>query len=124
MGNAAAQTKPRRSNGEGSVYETADGRLRGEITVTNPMTGAKARRVVSGRTRAEVTRKLHDLRRETERGNPATETTGAFLTGWLEADKSPSVRPGDNVSSTSASTCCPRSDTSGCRCSAQPTLSE
>jgi predicted glutamine amidotransferase len=40
----------RRSNGEGSLYRTADDRWRGAVLVTNPLTGGRARRYASGRT--------------------------------------------------------------------------
>ena len=82
----------RRSAREGSIYETGDGRLRGAITVINPITGVRSRRVVSGRTRAEIVRKLKALETEASAGNVATETTGAYLNRWLEADKL-TVRP-------------------------------
>ena len=52
MGHA---TKPRRSAGEGAIYDTADGRLRGSLLVQFP-DGRTKRVYVSGRTRAEVVR--------------------------------------------------------------------
>jgi hypothetical protein len=84
--------RPRRPNGEGSIYETADGRLRGALVVTNPATGRPARRIVTGRTRAEVSRKLDALRREAASGNLATGTTAEYLTRWLESGRH-SIRP-------------------------------
>jgi integrase len=41
------------------------------------------RRYVSGRTRADVVRKLDELRREAEAGFPTGETTGDYLAGWI-----------------------------------------
>lgn len=49
--------RPRRSAGEGAIYETADGRLRGSVLVDFP-DGRQKRVYVSGRTRADVVRKL------------------------------------------------------------------
>jgi integrase len=82
----------RRSKGEGSVYETADGRVRGSLIVTHPDTGQAVRRVVSGRTRADVVRKLDKLKAEGSAGFPSGETTGAYLTHWIVAVK-PRLRP-------------------------------
>jgi integrase len=84
--------RARRSNGEGAVYRTAEGRWRAALTVTNPTTGQPSRRVVSARTRAEVVRKLDNLKRDTSTGNLATETTAAYLARWLETGRQ-SIRP-------------------------------
>lgn len=80
--------KPRRANGEGSIYETADGRLRGAIAWTDAH-GKRQRRVVAGRTRAEVRRAIGKIRSELEQGvAPApTGTVGEFLDSWLEASR-------------------------------------
>lgn len=82
----------RRPNGEGSIYATADGRLRGSLIVTNPLNGAQSRRTVSGRTRAEVSRKLTALRRDVETGNLSTGLTADYLTRWLKTGRD-SIRP-------------------------------
>lgn len=77
-----------RANGEGSIYATADGRLRGSIAWTDP-DGTARRRYVSGRTRADVRRGLAALREQLEHGlTPApTGDVGSFLAEWLEACK-------------------------------------
>lgn len=78
----------RRSAGEGTIYTTADGRLRGALRVTHPRTGHQVRRTVSGRTRAEVARKIEALKREAADGSFAGRLSlGDFLTRWLEAEK-------------------------------------
>src|SRR4051794_4089884 len=108
----------RRSAREGSIYKTLGDRLRGAITAVNPITGVRTRRVVSGHTRAEIVRKLDAMKREASAGNVATETTGAYLTRWLEGDKL-TVRPSSwrhREQYVRLSTCCPRSDTSGSLC--------
>ena len=77
----------RRTNGEGSIYPAGDGRLRGAITLTNPLTGQSVRRYVSGRTRAEVVRRLEALRGEAAAGAIADETTAVYLARWLPTAK-------------------------------------
>ncbi|HYN68826.1 MAG TPA: site-specific integrase [Candidatus Eisenbacteria bacterium] len=78
----------RRANGEGSIYETAGGRLRGAIAWTDAH-GDRQRRVVSGRTRAEVRRALAAIRSDLDRGiAPApTGTVATFLAEWLAASR-------------------------------------
>jgi integrase len=80
--------KPRRANGEGSIYETADGRLRGAIAWTDAH-GDRQRRVVSGRTRKEIRKELSKIRDELDKGiAPApTGTVNTFLTDWLVASR-------------------------------------
>ncbi len=58
MGNVA-----RRSNREGSVHETAEGRWRPELNVTNNTTGEEVRMVLSARTRAAVVTRLEAVDR-------------------------------------------------------------
>jgi integrase len=82
----------RRPKGEGAIFETKDGRIKGRIFVTNPTTGGLVARYCSGRSRAEVSRKLDKLRRDAEGGNLATDTTAEYLTSWLDRDRH-SVRP-------------------------------
>src|SRR5512134_1885666 len=82
----------RRSNGEGSVYRTAEGRWRGSLFVRHPDGERRVRRVVSGRSRAEVVRKLEALRREGAAGFASGETTGEYLARWTEAIR-PRLRP-------------------------------
>ena len=70
-------TKPRRSAGEGAVYDTADGRLRGSLLVQFP-DGRTKRVYVSGRTRAEVVRKLDAKRKEGASGALTGENLGGL----------------------------------------------
>ena len=91
--NAAPAKRQRRSRGDGSIIETADGRLRGRAILPGP-DGTAITRWVSGRSRAEVSRKLADLRRDADTGALATgETTGAYLARWVIAVR-PRLRPG------------------------------
>lgn len=80
--------KRRRPRGEGSIYQTADGRWRAAIVATDPETGQKVRRVVSGRTQAEVRDRLRNLRRDVEHGAVAPgkpKTVASYITTWLPA---------------------------------------
>ena len=83
--------RPRRSAGEGAIYETADGRLRGSVLVDLP-DGAQKRVYVSGRTRADVVRKLDAKRKESVAGAVTGETLGEYLARWIVACK-PRLRP-------------------------------
>ena len=75
----------RRSYGSGSVYRTADGRWRGATLVTDPATGRRTRRTVSGRTAADTRNKLEALRAV---GVPSTTMrTGDWLAAWLPTTK-------------------------------------
>ena len=78
----------RRSAGEGAIYPTKDGRLRGSIVLPHPDGVRSIRRYVSGKNRADVVRKLDDLRKEAAGGFATGETTGAYLARWIVA-----VRP-------------------------------
>ena len=82
----------RRSNGEGSIYRTAEGRWRGALTLAHPDGDRRIRRVVSGRSRADVARKLEALRRQSAGAFASGETTGEYLDRWLEAVR-PRLRP-------------------------------
>ncbi|HEY4189340.1 MAG TPA: tyrosine-type recombinase/integrase [Candidatus Limnocylindrales bacterium] len=84
----------RRSAGEGSVYETPDGRWRGRITWTEP-DGSQQRRYVRGRTSAEARDRLDELRNRLKVGTLAptsTGTLGEYLAGWIERHRD-QVRP-------------------------------
>ncbi len=79
----------------GSIYRVdgGTGRWRGALVVTDPRTGHRIRRVVSGRSKAEATRRLEALKASAASGTvPTDQTVGAFLTGWLEAVR-PTIRP-------------------------------
>ena len=83
----------RRSGGEGSVYETADG-WRGAVSWTDD-DGTRHRRVVRGTTSQAVRGKLDELRRELKLGTltPAgTATVAEYLTEWLQRERT-RIRP-------------------------------
>src|SRR5450759_5583750 len=88
-----ARKERRRSGGEGSVYETAEG-WRGALTWTDDE-GARHRRVVRATTSQAARDKLDDLRRELKLGTltPAgTGTVAEYLSEWLERERT-RIRP-------------------------------
>ena len=70
-----------RSKGDGSVYQTADGRWRATVEAGYGPNGRRLRRSVSARTRREVVEKLRVLLREIEAGMIGENPT---LAEWLE----------------------------------------
>jgi integrase len=85
---STARKERRRSGGEGSVYETAEG-WRGAMTWTDD-DGARHRRVVRGTTSQGARDKLDELRRELKLGTitPAgTGTVAEYLSEWLERER-------------------------------------
>lgn len=92
----ATTAKRRRPRGEGSLYKDASGRWRAAIIVADPDTGARLRRVVSGRTQAEARERLKKLRQDLEKGigvKPGQpRTLAAYVEPWLSALR-PRVRP-------------------------------
>lgn len=80
----------RRSPGEGSVYQTKDGRWRGLVTWTEP-SGEQGRRYVSAKTQGEARAKVDKLRAELRIGGvPSVSpsvTVGDYLTGWIERNR-------------------------------------
>jgi Phage integrase, N-terminal SAM-like domain len=77
----------RRGRGEDSVYLDGD-RWRGAASLGYGPDGRRIRKKVSGATKAEVLRKLRDLRAELNAGMQMPNdrlTVGAFLNRWLMA---------------------------------------
>ena len=86
----------RRQSGEGSLYRRSDGRWVASLAASPDTTGRRRRRTVYGRTRAEVARKLEELKAERLAGVLAYSealTVAGFLTRWLEDSCRASVRP-------------------------------
>lgn len=80
----------KRGNGEGSIYRRkSDGKWVGSISLNNG-----ERKVIYGKSRAEVQEKMKVLLRDQQQGMLITEpnqTVEQFLTQWVE-DRKPSVR--------------------------------
>lgn len=85
----------KRGNGEGSVYQRADGRWTAATYVLRP-DGGRVRRQVYGKTRAEVSRQLAVLVGKTASGVPLageTWTVASYADHWLEQVARPSLKP-------------------------------
>jgi len=74
----------KRANGEGSMYEAADGRWHGAITWTDPA-GIRHRKTFASRLRGTVKDRMDTFRRDLDRddGIVPKGTLGEYLTGWL-----------------------------------------
>lgn len=77
----------KRSNGEGSVrWNATRGRYEGRVTVAY-VDGIQQRRMVTGRTKGDVLRRMRELAAATEAGeSPAARdlTIASFLTTWID----------------------------------------
>lgn len=80
----------RRGHNEGSIYQRADGRWVGSVTLENGK-----RKDVYGATRREAAERLTKLQRDIQAGLPVvkeTQTVGQYLTSWLTTIE-PHLRP-------------------------------
>jgi integrase len=86
----------RRGNGEGSVYQAADGRWRGYVDL-GYINGTRRRKYVTGRTRKEVAAQLRTALDARDAGTlqigTGAATVGEWLTLWVETIASRKVRP-------------------------------
>lgn len=84
-----------RDNGDGSAYQTGDGRWRGSITIGFGPDGRQRRRYVSGATRREVLARLAEARDQRDAGVDVTRTTTVadWLEHWLTTIAARTVRP-------------------------------
>ena len=79
-------TRPRRTSGAGSLYETSAGLWRGAYVVTDPLTRRRKRRYVSGHTPAEANRRLRAAIAESHRETEAADSPhwhGGPSDGWI-----------------------------------------
>ena len=87
--------KRKRGANEGSIYRMQDGRWRAAISV-GWKNGKRVRKVLTGKTRRDVSERLTGLLRSQQLGLPVApekQTVGQFLARWLEDIAKPSVRP-------------------------------
>lgn len=77
-----ATAKRRQRRGDGTVYETGDGRFRGAVTVPHALTGEPVRRYLSGRTSSEVRAKMAAARAERQTVG-RTPTVAVWGERWL-----------------------------------------
>lgn len=86
----------RRENGESSIYQGADGRWHGRVTVGIKDDGTPDRRHVSGKTESIVKAKVRKIEKERDGGTlrkaGETWTVAKWLTHWLENIATPNVR--------------------------------
>ncbi len=85
----------RREHGEGAIYQTKDGRWRGEILLGFTTEGKHKRKIVYGKTRLEVRTKLDPLAKKQRDGVDILgqdQTLAKFLTDWLESTVKPKNR--------------------------------
>jgi integrase len=85
----------RRGKGEGSIYKRDDGVWIAAVDL-GWSGGKRSRKVVSGRTRAEVVKRLNDLRSHAERGlasAPERLTVGEYLDHWVATRVPGTVAP-------------------------------
>ena len=85
----------KRSNGEGTIYKNKTrNRFEGQVSVGLSAGGKSVRRKVTGRTRAEVAKKMSEVRERCSHGPglPSDVTVGDWLSYWLF-----SVLPSANI---------------------------
>lgn len=85
----------RRDHGEGSVYQRADGRWFGSVTLPSHG-GARRRKVVSGKTKDVVVAKLRLLKRELNRAGDlptSSPTLDQWATRWLTDTAAKRLKP-------------------------------
>jgi integrase len=75
-------TKGRQRRGDGTIYQTADGRHRAAVTIPHALTGEPIRRYLSGRTVREVQEKLKAARADREAVG-RTPTVATWGERWL-----------------------------------------
>jgi len=88
------QTRGKASNGEGSIYQKADGRWEARLSV-GTMNGKARYKWVTGKTKREAEAKKRAVQANLERGimpGNDRQSVKAFLADWL-ADKKGTVRP-------------------------------
>ncbi len=91
----------KRGNGEGSIrHNEHRGRWEGRVTVARDQAGQPVRRMVTGRTRAEVLGRIREMQNATDAGQdpaPRTLTVAKFLDQWLTDVLPGSVAPTTEV---------------------------
>src|SRR5437763_783521 len=87
----------RRGNGEGSIFQRADGKWTAKVTVGYDANGKRLRRTVYGNTKKEAQEKLTRLQNQKLDGTLSETvrmTVAQFLARWLSDAAKPSVRAG------------------------------
>lgn len=92
----ARSRRKRAPNGQGTLYERADGRWEGRLPVEPDGTGRRVRRSVYAPSRSQAAKALAEAIAERKAGHELADgrtTTGAYLDSWLERMRPPRVRP-------------------------------
>jgi integrase len=89
MKGVTAKRKGRTSNGESSIYQGADGRWHGWVSMGKKENGARDRRHVAAATRPEVVIKVRELEAKRDAGivldvGAGNLTVGAWLQHWVD----------------------------------------
>jgi len=77
----------RRGKGEGTIIEREDGTFMAQISIKDPITGARKRPTVYGSTPREIQKKLLKLRNDAESGinlSPDKTTLAGWIERWIE----------------------------------------
>lgn len=85
----------RRGNGEGSIYQRADGQWVGTVSLGYGADGKRRRRTVYGKTKKEVQDKLAELQHQSRTGtlaNASKMTVAVYLDRWLSESARVKVR--------------------------------
>lgn len=89
--------RTRRPNGASSIYESADGKWHGRVTVGVKPDGSPDRRHIERKTEAEVIKAVRKMESERDAGKVRKAgqrwTVKKWLTHWLENIAAPSVKP-------------------------------
>lgn len=89
--------RTRRPNGASSIYQSADGRWHGRVTVGVKPDGRPDRRHVERKTEAEVIKAVRDLEKQRDGGRVRKAgqkwTVKSWLTHWVENIAAPAVVP-------------------------------
>jgi integrase len=88
--------RKRRGWAEGSVYQRADGRWVGSVSLGYDGAGKRKRRVVYAATKGEVQAELRKLQTSADAGtlgDASRVTVGEYLTRWLENTARPRIGP-------------------------------
>lgn len=86
----------KKANGEGTVYKRENGTWSAQISYTDPSTGTKKRKTVSGKTKQEALKKMRAVQVLKDSGrlvHTGKFTVSEWLDRWLELYKKPSLKP-------------------------------
>src|SRR4051812_2011325 len=89
----------RRSNGEGQIYQRADGRWEARFAYTDPMSGEAKRSSSYGKTKTAARQAMKEKRDRLQAGQPVKDAT-ITLAEWTERWLATSLRVSDRKEST------------------------